>query len=117
MVFRVTVNTTDPIFFYCGFPSHCELGMVGVINPSGSQTLDAYMAAAKTASGTVVPNGVVGGQVVAAGSAGSSLTPPASTPSSGGGGGGGIYGGPSGNGAAALGVSLASIIMAAVLLV
>jgi plastocyanin len=31
-VFLVTVNDTNPIWFYCGFPTHCEAGMVGSIN-------------------------------------------------------------------------------------
>ena len=33
-VFTVTVNDTTPIWFYCGFPSHCQSGMTGVINPA-----------------------------------------------------------------------------------
>jgi uncharacterized cupredoxin-like copper-binding protein len=33
MVFTVTVNDTNPIWFYCGVPTHCQAGMVGVINP------------------------------------------------------------------------------------
>ena len=32
-VFRVQVNSTDPIWYYCGVPGHCQGGMVGVINP------------------------------------------------------------------------------------
>ena len=32
-VFTLTINDTNPIWFYCAFPSHCELGMTGVINP------------------------------------------------------------------------------------
>lgn len=32
-VFVVTVNNTDPIWFYCSQGSHCQDGMVGVINP------------------------------------------------------------------------------------
>lgn len=27
------VNDTNPTFFYCGTPTHCEKGMFGVINP------------------------------------------------------------------------------------
>jgi plastocyanin len=27
------VNDTDPTFFYCGTPGHCEKGMFGIINP------------------------------------------------------------------------------------
>jgi plastocyanin len=32
-VFTQTVNTTDPTFFYCGVPTHCQKGMFGIINP------------------------------------------------------------------------------------
>lgn len=30
--FTITVNSTDPMWFYCTAPSHCQAGMVGVIN-------------------------------------------------------------------------------------
>ncbi|KAK0723413.1 hypothetical protein B0T26DRAFT_599950, partial [Lasiosphaeria miniovina] len=69
-VFRVVVNSTDPIFFYCTVPGHCNGGMSGVVNPSGSQTLAAYQSSAQTAS-LVVPPNVFGGQV-ASGSSSSS---------------------------------------------
>ena len=26
--FTITVNSTDPMWFYCATPSHCQLGMV-----------------------------------------------------------------------------------------
>lgn len=32
--FTVTINDTNPIYFYCLFTGHCQAGMVGVINPS-----------------------------------------------------------------------------------
>lgn len=32
-VFTLTINDTNPIWFYCGTPSHCGFGMTGVINP------------------------------------------------------------------------------------
>lgn len=32
-VFTVTINDTNPIWFYCVIPTHCQAGMVGVINP------------------------------------------------------------------------------------
>ncbi|KAG0648011.1 putative GPI-anchored cupredoxin [Hyphodiscus hymeniophilus] len=46
--FTIVVNSTDPIWFFCGFPGHCGLGMVGVINPpsDGSQTVAQFAAAA-----------------------------------------------------------------------
>jgi plastocyanin len=31
--YSITINDTTPIWFYCSFPTHCETGMVGVINP------------------------------------------------------------------------------------
>jgi plastocyanin len=30
--FTVTVQNSDPIWFYCSVPGHCNEGMVGVIN-------------------------------------------------------------------------------------
>jgi plastocyanin len=38
-VFQVTVKDTNPIFFYCSAPTHCQNGMVGGVN-LGSQSLD-----------------------------------------------------------------------------
>jgi plastocyanin len=32
-VFTQVVNDTNPTFFYCGTPTHCEKGMFGIINP------------------------------------------------------------------------------------
>ncbi|KAK0620826.1 hypothetical protein B0T14DRAFT_538097 [Immersiella caudata] len=116
-VFQVTINTTDPIFFYCGFPTHCESGMSGVINPSTEQTLDAYQSEASTVASTVAPPAPFGGQVVPVGSSPSagamnpSPTPPGSTS-----GGGGLYGG-TGNGAGALMVPLVGAVAAAVFMV
>jgi len=31
--FTILVNDTNPIWFYCSTPNHCQQGMVGVINP------------------------------------------------------------------------------------
>jgi plastocyanin len=31
--FDQVVNDTQPIFYYCGTPTHCEKGMFGIINP------------------------------------------------------------------------------------
>lgn len=33
--FLVPINNTDPIWFYCAQARHCQVGMVGVINPCG----------------------------------------------------------------------------------
>lgn len=31
-VFALTINNTDPIWFFCEVPGHCQAGMAGVIN-------------------------------------------------------------------------------------
>ncbi|KAI5123290.1 hypothetical protein M0805_009311 [Coniferiporia weirii] len=36
--FTQVVNTTDPTFFYCGVPTHCQKGMFGIINPPSALT-------------------------------------------------------------------------------
>ncbi|KAF4983283.1 hypothetical protein FZEAL_1268 [Fusarium zealandicum] len=42
--FRVQVNDTDPIFFYCGAPSSCQkYHMMGVVNPSQNETLEDWL--------------------------------------------------------------------------
>ncbi|KAG6878719.1 hypothetical protein C0993_011534 [Termitomyces sp. T159_Od127] len=32
-VFTQVVNDTNPVYFYCGTPNHCQQGMFGIINP------------------------------------------------------------------------------------
>jgi plastocyanin len=32
--FVVTVNNTDPLWFYCSTPTHCSSGMVFAVNPT-----------------------------------------------------------------------------------
>jgi plastocyanin len=32
-VFTQVVNDTNPVFYYCGVPGHCQKGMFGIINP------------------------------------------------------------------------------------
>lgn len=71
--------------------------MSGVINPSSSQTLNAYKSAAKSVSSASNPANVFGGKVVASGST-SAAASPSPTKSAGGGGGGGAYGGGGGGG-------------------
>lgn len=62
-IFTITVNDTKPIWYYCGFPSHCQGGMVGVINQAatGAKTIEAFAAAAKNVKTTVAPAKVQGG--------------------------------------------------------
>jgi len=65
--FTLTINSTDPIWFYCGqtIESHCQAGMVGVINPpsSGGNTLAAFKTAAGNTKQSVVPADVQGGSI------------------------------------------------------
>jgi len=37
--FTQVVNDTNPTFFYCGTPEHCEKGMFGMINPPMAQSM------------------------------------------------------------------------------
>jgi len=65
--FKLKVNNTAPIWFYCPqtVKSHCQSGMVGVINPpsGGSQSLAAFMASAKNANASTMPANIQGGIV------------------------------------------------------
>jgi hypothetical protein len=80
------VTSTDPIWFYCSTPSHCQSGMAGVVNPpsSGSDTLANYIAAAAMTTSSEADSKVQGGSIVPVGtlpssSAGSSSAAPASS--------------------------------------
>jgi plastocyanin len=44
--FTQVVNSTDPTYYFCGTPGHCEKGMFGIINPPVNATPDASMDAA-----------------------------------------------------------------------
>jgi len=35
-VFTQVVNDTNPTYYYCAFPNHCQKGMFGIINPPSS---------------------------------------------------------------------------------
>ncbi|KAH7002901.1 hypothetical protein EDB82DRAFT_425232 [Fusarium venenatum] len=42
--YRVRVNNTEPIFFYCGAPGSCvRYHMMGVVNPSKNKTLKGWL--------------------------------------------------------------------------
>jgi len=43
----ITVNDTNPLWFYCMQANHCEQGMVFSINPTANETFAAFLAAAK----------------------------------------------------------------------
>ncbi|TWU74622.1 hypothetical protein ED733_002106 [Metarhizium rileyi] len=62
-VFQVTVNDTDPMAFYCTVGSHCQNGMVGVVNPSSTDSLDKVKSTAKSASVNKAPPAMFGGRM------------------------------------------------------
>ncbi|KAL7933638.1 hypothetical protein V8C35DRAFT_303473 [Trichoderma chlorosporum] len=54
-VFRVEINGTDPIAFYSSQGNECASGMVGIVNPSGNQTLADYKKRASALARSVSP--------------------------------------------------------------
>ncbi|KAK3487952.1 Cupredoxin [Neurospora hispaniola] len=68
-VFRVTVNSTTPLWFYCSQGKHCQAGMVGAVNAKSTDDFDKFKTAAKAAASNVTPaGGVFGGSVAKASS-------------------------------------------------
>lgn len=54
--FQVTVNDSNPIFFYCSAPGACiNDGMVGVINPTANETLQIQVEFAKNSTIMISP--------------------------------------------------------------
>jgi len=83
--FHITVNDTNPIWFYCpqtlSGAHHCNLGMVGVINPPANATQAQFVAAAK--KGTfALPATIQGGTFTAVSSSSSGTSSPSASPSS-----------------------------------
>ncbi|TAQ90223.1 hypothetical protein B7494_g1491 [Chlorociboria aeruginascens] len=64
VTFVTTVNTTDPIWFYCSLRKHCELGMVGVINPPCDEALAAYKSKAASVAVASAPVVIQGGCLI-----------------------------------------------------
>lgn len=63
----LTINSTDPIWYYCSQGDHCQDGMVGVINPpSSGASIDGYAMAASNADMNKSPETVMGGVFAAA---------------------------------------------------
>lgn len=66
-VFTITVNDTNPIWFYCSQTNgnHCQNGMAGVINQNfnSPNTLRAYKAAAALTNTSISPPHIGGGVV------------------------------------------------------
>lgn len=54
--FNITINSTEPIFFYCAAPNSCKgEHMVGAINPNSTQTLASQVQAAAQADFQIAP--------------------------------------------------------------
>lgn len=49
------MNSQDPVPFYSSQGDECPKGMVGVINPQGHKTVDAYRNQARALSRSVTP--------------------------------------------------------------
>lgn len=70
-MFRVTVNNTDPMVYYCSqngsvANSHCQGGMIGFVNQPEESEVTAYTSAAADSSVNISPNeGPFGGVLVA----------------------------------------------------
>jgi hypothetical protein len=84
LFFLLTINSTDPIYYYCGQVGHCQAGMVGVINPpcnatgfTSPGTFGAYQSAAKLVPSVgPLPSVVRGGQFVPTYPSGTPKGPP-----------------------------------------
>ncbi|EUC38505.1 hypothetical protein COCCADRAFT_82921 [Bipolaris zeicola 26-R-13] len=77
--FNITINSTEPIFYYCAAPKSC-IGehMVGVINPNSTQTLASQVQAAAAADFQIAP-----GEPIPAEATSSATSTPASNGNSG----------------------------------
>ncbi|GAM90444.1 hypothetical protein ANO11243_084870 [Dothideomycetidae sp. 11243] len=64
----ITINSTDPIYFYCSVGDHCQSGMGGAINAPSSMSAQDYINAAKNAGSSNEPKSVQGGMFGAASS-------------------------------------------------
>ncbi|GIZ44238.1 hypothetical protein CKM354_000744200 [Cercospora kikuchii] len=54
---NLTINNTDPVFYYCGAPGSCVTwGMLGVINPTRDTNLTAQIEMAKEAQYVLYPD-------------------------------------------------------------
>jgi hypothetical protein len=75
--FNITINSTEPIFYYCGAETSCMVHhMVGAINPNSTQTLASQVHAAAMADYELLP----GEPIPKEGASSSSTSSPTSTP-------------------------------------
>ncbi|EXJ66389.1 uncharacterized protein A1O5_10541 [Cladophialophora psammophila CBS 110553] len=75
-VWRIQINSTDPLWLYCSATGHCEGGMAMVVNPpSSGNTLSSYKSAAQNAQGSspeTVQGGIFGAAVASSSSSSAS---------------------------------------------
>ncbi|KAL3421749.1 hypothetical protein PVAG01_05905 [Phlyctema vagabunda] len=64
--FEITVNSTDPIWFYCSLNRHCQNGMVGVVNPPAGTDISAFQSAAANVAAASAPSTPIGGLITTA---------------------------------------------------
>lgn len=59
LTYTIPVVDQQPMWFYCSQGPHCQMGMVGVVNPptNSNQTFDAYKSLAKAAKDNITPSG------------------------------------------------------------
>ncbi|KAH8750879.1 Cupredoxin, partial [Hyaloscypha finlandica] len=82
--FVVNVTSTDPIWYYCSLASHCQAGMVGVVNPPSGKSITDYTDAAKKVARASSPATMTGGVLTSINEAAESTTVGASSSGSGG---------------------------------
>jgi plastocyanin len=81
--FSITVNNTQPLWFYCRQTGHCGQGMVFAINPTANKSFAAFQSAAKGSSSSSTPtSNTTTGSSPGSGSSSSSETATGSAPSS-----------------------------------
>ncbi|KFX85712.1 hypothetical protein V490_09464 [Pseudogymnoascus sp. VKM F-3557] len=79
--FSIVVNDTEPIFFYCSSPGACiQEGMVGVINPNSTQTLDVQLAYADNSTLMFSPGEGYPSETLTPATSPSSSSAPANSP-------------------------------------
>ncbi|SPN97794.1 uncharacterized protein DNG_01306 [Cephalotrichum gorgonifer] len=55
-VYRLKINDTEPIFYYCGAPGSCmDKHMIGVVNPNDTMTLEGHLKYVEEAEFELIP--------------------------------------------------------------
>jgi plastocyanin len=80
--YSVTVNNTQPTWFFCKQTGHCQQGMVFAINPTANKTFEAFQAAAKASSADGAPSSTTNSTGSGSGSGSSSASGSAASASS-----------------------------------